>query len=105
MAVSAGDLFGDGYASTVNNTDKLFVRGRGDAMVPLSSLMNVDPTFGPTRVTRYNGFPSADINGAGTNPGDIIILYEGDGTTALARGYRLDQPRVTAERRTPDGGR
>ena len=24
----------------------------------------MEPTFGPTRVTRYNGFPSADINGA-----------------------------------------
>ncbi len=37
--------------------------GAGD-MVPLGSLMSVEPTFGPTRVTRYNGFPSADINGA-----------------------------------------
>ena len=37
--------------------------GAGD-MVSLGSLMSVDPTFGPTRVTRYNGFPSADINGA-----------------------------------------
>jgi multidrug efflux pump len=33
-------------------------------MVPLSALMTVTPTFGPTRVTRYNGYPSADINGA-----------------------------------------
>ena len=33
-------------------------------MVPLSALMTVEPTFGPTRVTRYNGYPSADINGA-----------------------------------------
>ena len=40
---------------------------QGD-MVPLSALMQVEPTFGPTRVTRYNGFPSADINGA-ANPG------------------------------------
>ena len=40
---------------------------RGE-MVPLGALMNVQPSFGPTRVTRYNGFPSADINGA-PNPG------------------------------------
>ena len=33
-------------------------------MVPLGALMKVEPTFGPTRVTRYNGYPSADINGA-----------------------------------------
>jgi multidrug efflux pump len=41
--------------------------GRGE-MVPLGALLKVDPTFGPTRVTRYNGFPSADINGS-PNPG------------------------------------
>ena len=41
--------------------------GRGE-MVALSSLMKVEPTFGPTRVTRYNGYPSADLNGA-PNPG------------------------------------
>ncbi len=37
--------------------------GRGE-MVALGSLMSVHPTFGPTRVTHYNGFPSADVNGA-----------------------------------------
>jgi len=41
--------------------------GSGD-MVSLGALMKVDSTFGPTRVTRYNGIPSADINGA-ANPG------------------------------------
>jgi multidrug efflux pump len=40
---------------------------RGE-MVPLGAVMKVEPTFGPTRVTRYNGYPSADINGA-PNPG------------------------------------
>ena len=39
-------------------------RNAAGEMVPLGSLMSVEPTFGPTRVTRYNGFPSADINGA-----------------------------------------
>ncbi len=42
----------------------LKTRNERNEMVPLGALMNVDPTFGPTRVTRYNGFPSADINGA-----------------------------------------
>ena len=42
----------------------LKTRNEAGAMVPLGALMQVEPTFGPTRVTRYNGFPSADINGA-----------------------------------------
>src|SRR2546430_17522733 len=37
-------------------------------MVPLSALMNVQPTFGPERAMRYNGYLSADING-GPAPG------------------------------------
>jgi multidrug efflux pump len=50
--------------------------GKGD-MVPLSALMQVEPTFGPTRVTRYNGFPSADINGA-ARPGFSSGQAEGE---------------------------
>ncbi|MDZ4101168.1 MAG: efflux RND transporter permease subunit, partial [Hydrogenophaga sp.] len=46
-------------------------------MVPLGALMTVEPTFGPTRVTRYNGFPSADINGA-ANPGFSASQAEGE---------------------------
>ncbi|KPF47649.1 transporter [beta proteobacterium AAP121] len=54
---------GDASAITTLQT-----RNAAGEMVPLGSLMTVEPTFGPTRVTRYNGFPSADINGA-PNPG------------------------------------
>ncbi|WP_457354818.1 efflux RND transporter permease subunit [Roseateles sp. P5_D6] len=50
--------------------------GVGD-MVPLGSLMSVEPTFGPTRVTRYNGFPSADVNGA-PKPGFSSGQAEGE---------------------------
>ena len=46
----------------------LKTRNAAGEMVPLGALMKVEPTFGPTRVTRYNGYPSADINGA-ANPG------------------------------------
>jgi len=46
----------------------LKTRNAAGEMVPLGALMTVEPTFGPTRVTRYNGVPSADINGA-ANPG------------------------------------
>ena len=50
--------------------DILRLKARNDRgqLVSLATLMKVEPTFGPTRVTRYNGYPSADINGA-PNPG------------------------------------
>ncbi len=46
----------------------LKTRNAAGEMVPLGALLRVEPTFGPSRVTRYNGYPSADINGA-ANPG------------------------------------
>jgi multidrug efflux pump len=56
---------------------QLKTRNARNEMVPLGALMHVDPTFGPTRVTRYNGFPSADINGA-PNPGFSSGQAEGE---------------------------
>jgi multidrug efflux pump len=55
----------------------LQTRNGAGEMVPLGALMKVEPTFGPTRVTRYNGFPSADINGA-PNQGFSSAQAEGD---------------------------
>ncbi len=46
----------------------LKVRSASGEMVPLSALMNVQPSFGPERAMRYNGYLSADING-GPAPG------------------------------------
>jgi multidrug efflux pump len=56
------------FRAKAEDITQLKTRNEAGEMVPLGSLMSVEPTFGPTRVTRYNGFPAADINGA-PNPG------------------------------------
>ena len=56
------------FRATARDVGQFQTRNNAGQMVPLGSVMQVNPTFGPTRVTRYNGFPSADINGA-ANPG------------------------------------
>jgi multidrug efflux pump len=56
------------FRAQAEDIAKLQTRNSAGQMVPLGSLLEVSPSFGPTRVTRYNGFPSADINGA-PNPG------------------------------------
>jgi multidrug efflux pump len=56
------------FREDAQSITRLKTRNARGEMVPLGALMTVEPTFGPTRVTRYNGFPSADINGA-PNPG------------------------------------
>ena len=62
----------------------LKTRNAAGEMVPLGALMTVKPTFGPTRVTRYNGYPSADINGA-PNPGFSSSQAEGEVEILLQR--------------------
>ena len=56
------------FRSHAEDIGKLKVRtGSGD-MLPLSALLRVEPSFGPERAMRYNGFMSADVNG-GPAPG------------------------------------
>ena len=52
------------YRADAQAITALKTRNAAGEMVPLGALMKVEPTFGPTRVTRYNGYPAADINGA-----------------------------------------
>jgi len=42
----------------------LKVRSASGEMVPLSALMSVRPSHGPERAMRYNGYLTADVNGA-----------------------------------------
>ena len=56
------------YRSRPEDVGNLKVRSETGAMVPLSALIETRPGFGPERAMRYNGYLSADINGA-TAPG------------------------------------
>lgn len=56
------------YRARAEDIGQLKVRSASGEMVPLSALMKVQPSFGPERAMRYNGFLSADING-GPAPG------------------------------------
>ncbi|MGE8620185.1 MAG: efflux RND transporter permease subunit, partial [Achromobacter spanius] len=59
---------------------QLKTRNAAGDMVPLSSLVTVNQTFGPEMVVRYNGYTAADINGG------------------PAPGYSSDQAQAAAER-------
>jgi multidrug efflux pump len=57
----------------------LKTRNATGEMIPLGSVVKVQPTFGPDRVMHYNGFPAAEINGAPA-PG----YSSGQGEAAMA---------------------
>ncbi len=56
------------FRSAAEDIGKLKTRNARGEMVPLSTLLHVNPSFGPDRVTRYNNYTAADING-GPAPG------------------------------------
>jgi multidrug efflux pump len=80
----------------------LKTRNAAGDMVPLKALMTIEPTFGPTRVTRYNGFPSADINGAanpGFSSGQAEVEIERLLKKALPRGISYEWTELTYQDR------
>lgn len=56
------------FRDTPDDITQLQVRNREGVMVPLSAVMTVSESFGPTSAQRYNGFRSGDVN-AGPAPG------------------------------------
>ncbi|MEG1281524.1 MAG: efflux RND transporter permease subunit, partial [Comamonas sp.] len=51
------------YRQTAEDIGKLQTRNSRGDMVPLASMVSVEPSFGPDPVLRYNGFPAADLIG------------------------------------------
>jgi hydrophobe/amphiphile efflux-1 (HAE1) family protein len=56
------------FRSQVDDILPLKTRNAAGEMVPLGSMISVEESFGPDLVERFNGYPSADING-GPSPG------------------------------------
>ena len=52
------------FRAHAGDIGQLKVRSASGQMIPLSALMKIDFATGPERAIRYNGFLSADINGA-----------------------------------------
>jgi multidrug efflux pump len=62
-------------------------------MVPLSSLVNVTPTYGPEMVVRYNGYLAADVNGGpapGFSSGEAQYAAEKIAARVLPRGMKME---------------
>jgi multidrug efflux pump len=70
-------------------------------MVPLSSLVQVKPGFGPEMVVRYNGYTSADINGGpapGYSSSQAEAAAERIANETLPRGIRFEWTDLTYQK-------
>jgi multidrug efflux pump len=74
------------------------VRNTTGEMVPLGSLVNVSPTYGPDRVERYNSFFAADFNGGpapGVSSGQAQDIMEKLAKETLPRGIGFEWTDLT----------
>ena len=68
------------YRMTPDNLDRWYVRNNAGDMAPFSSFASARWTVGPAALTRYNGLPSIEIQGAGA-PG----ISSGAATKEMAK--------------------
>ncbi len=85
---------------------KLEVRNITGQMVPLATLLTVRDTLGPDRISRYNLYPSAAINGSpapGSSSGVAMNLMEQLATDKLPRGVGYEWTGMSYEERQSGG--
>lgn len=88
------------YRARPDDILKLYVKNNGGEMVPLSAFMKVERTYGVDQVTRYNMYPSAELNGEaapGRSSGDAIAAVLDVAKTKLPKGYDIDWAGITRD--------
>jgi multidrug efflux pump subunit AcrB len=92
------------YRATVHDIEGLKVRnGRGE-MVPLGSVVDVQPSYGPDPVIRYNAYPAADLS-AGINPAvlsssEALVKVREVADQTLPRGLAVEWTGLTYQQVT-----
>jgi len=77
---------------------RIFVRNKNGEMVPLSTLITMQPKLGPEMLTRYNLFNSVTINAIpapGYSEGDAIAALRDISANQLPAGYSYEWSGIT----------
>jgi len=88
------------YRAKPEDILKLYVKNNRDEMVPLSAFITMEKVYGVDQVTRYNMFPSAELNGeakAGYSSGEAIKAIQEVAATKLPKGYDIDWAGITRD--------
>jgi len=86
------------FRSEPEDIGVLKVRSASGEMIPLSALLKVQPSFGPERAMRYNGFLAADVNGrpaAGFSSGQAQDAIERIAAESLPPGVGFEWTEIT----------
>lgn len=81
------------YRAKPEDLLKLSVKNAKDEMVSLSAFTTMVKTYGVDQLTRYNMFPSAELNGEGkqgVSSGTVLKAVQETAKEKLPRGYDID---------------
>ncbi len=79
-----------------------YVRGTTNSMVPLGSLIKVEPSYGPSTITLYNIYPSAAIIGTsapGYSSGEALDELQKIADSSLAPGTKTSWTALSYQER------
>ncbi|MFN8886069.1 MAG: efflux RND transporter permease subunit, partial [Cyclobacteriaceae bacterium] len=79
---------------------KLSVKNGKDEMVPLSAFISIERVYGVDQITRYNMFPSAELNGEaaiGYSSGSAIEAIQQVAKQKLPKGFDIDWAGITRD--------
>jgi multidrug efflux pump len=89
------------FRDDVGDITRLKTRNAAGDMVPVGSLVKVKEGFGPDRVTHYNGFLAADLNGSPLPPlssGQAEELIAGLARETLPAGFEFEWTDLTYQK-------
>ncbi len=89
------------FRDDASDITKLKTRNAAGGMVPIGSLVHVKEGFGPDRVTHYNGYLAADLNGAPLPPlssGQAEELIAGLAKKVLPAGFEFEWTDLTYQK-------
>lgn len=88
------------YRSNPDNLLNLYAKNESGEMVPMSAFTSIEKVYGVDQITRYNMFPSAELNGEanpGYSSGDAIKAIQEVAATKLPKGYDIDWAGITRD--------
>lgn len=92
--------------TTPEDIDKLFVRGRGDAMIPLAALVNVTESVSPRELNHFNQRRSVTITAnlaPGYALGEALQFMDQTARKVLPPGYSTELNGVSREFKSSSG--